>query len=93
VIVGQVDSRGGPGVFFRIREMRPGEEIVVTRADGSAVRFVVDTVEQYAKDAFPAGRVYGDTPGPQLRLITCGGSFGRAARSYRDNVVVFATSL
>jgi hypothetical protein len=37
--------------------------------------------------------VYGDTPGPQLRLITGGGTFDRAARSYRDNVVVFATAM
>jgi Sortase domain len=91
VIVGHVDSYRGPGVFFRVRDLRPGEEVVVTRADGTAVRFVVDAVEQYAKDAFPADRVYGDTPGAELRLITCGGAFDRAARSYRDNVVVFAS--
>jgi hypothetical protein len=47
-------------------------------------------VEQYPKDAFPTERVYGDIDHAGLRLITCGGAFDRAARSYRDNVVVYA---
>lgn len=91
VLVGHVDSWRGPAVFFRVRELAPGAEILVPRADGSTVRFVVDAVEQYPKDGFPTERVYGPTADPQLRLITCGGSFDRAAKSYRDNIVVFAS--
>ena len=48
-------------------------------------------VEQYSKDTFPTERVYGDIDHAGLRLITCGGEFDRAARSYRDNVVVYAS--
>lgn len=91
VLVGHVDSWQGPAVFFRVRELAPGDEIVVDRADGSSVRFVVDSVEQYPKDGFPAEQVYGGTTDPQLRLITCGGNFDRSAGSYRDNIVVFAS--
>lgn len=91
VLVGHVDSWQGPAVFFRIRELTPGAEILVPRADGSTVRFVVDAVEQYPKDGFPTDRVYGPTADAQLRLITCGGSFDRAAKSYRDNIVVYAS--
>jgi hypothetical protein len=47
-------------------------------------------VESFDKDVFPSERVYGPTPGPTLRLVTCGGAFDRGARSYLDNVVVFA---
>jgi hypothetical protein len=32
VILGQVDSGRGPAVFFRLRELRRGDEIKVTRA-------------------------------------------------------------
>lgn len=91
VLVGHVDSWRGPAVFFRVRDLRPGDEVSVPRADGSTVLFVVDAVEQYPKDGFPTERVYGPTADPQLRLITCGGSFDRSARSYRDNIVVFAS--
>jgi hypothetical protein len=34
--------------------------------------------------------VHGPTPDRALRLITCGGSFDYAERSYRDNIVVYA---
>ncbi len=58
--------------------------------DGSTVRFAVTHVEQIDKDEFPTEAVYGDTAGPELRLITCVGSFDRAAHSYRDNTIVYA---
>jgi hypothetical protein len=90
VIAGHVDSVTGPGVFFRLRTLVPGDPVVVTRADGSVVRFAVTRVERFAKAAFPTAAVYGPTPDPQLRLVTCGGAFDRAARSYVDDVVVFA---
>jgi sortase (surface protein transpeptidase) len=90
VIAGHIDSRRGPAVFYRLRELRPGQEIAVGRRDGSSVRFAVDGVAQYPKDAFPTRAVFGPSPDPLLRLITCGGAFDRSRRSYRDNVVVTA---
>jgi hypothetical protein len=91
VVVGHVDSWQGPGVFARLRDLRPGEAIDVPRSDGSVAHFVVDSVERFDKDAFPTDRVYGATAGPSLRLVTCGGAFDGATRSYEDNVVVFAS--
>ena len=90
VIAAHVDWNHAPGVFFHLRDLEPGAEVAVDRADGTTARFVVLEVEQYPKDAFPTERVYGDIDHAGLRLITCGGSFDRAARSYRDNVVVYA---
>jgi hypothetical protein len=90
VIAGHIDSRRGPAVFYRLRELRPGQEITVGRTDGSSVRFAVDGVAQYPKQAFPTAAVFGPSPDPLLRLITCGGAFDRSQRSYRDNVVVSA---
>ncbi|RBY84028.1 class F sortase [Blastococcus sp. TF02A-26] len=90
VLAGHVDSTDGPAVFWRLRDLAPGDEVLVDRADGTAARFTVTRVERHPKDAFPTDAVYGPTPDAQLRLVTCGGEFDRAARSYRDNVVVFA---
>ena len=90
VVAGHVDTVQGPAVFFSLRQLAPGDPVLVVRADGSTVRFVVDRVASYPKAAFPTTEVYGPTPDPELRLITCGGAFDRAARSYLDNVVVFA---
>ncbi|MEV0560674.1 class F sortase [Dactylosporangium sp. NPDC050588] len=92
VVLGHVDTRSdGPAVFYRLRDLRPGDEVSVRRADGRTAVFGVDRVEEYAKAQFPSDEVYGAVDRPVLRLITCGGTFDRLRRSYRGNVVVFAT--
>jgi sortase (surface protein transpeptidase) len=91
VILGHVDSKRGPAVFFRLRELRRGDVIAITGADGSSLRFAVDRTEQYDKRRFPTDAVYYPTLTPELRLVTCGGEFDATAGHYRSNVIVFAT--
>ncbi len=91
VIVGHIDSVSGPGVFFRLDELRRGDQVYVRRADGSMAEFRVTTVQEYLKDKFPTEAVYGPTPDAELRLITCGGAFDYATRHYLSNIVVYAT--
>ncbi|RSD20253.1 class F sortase [Amycolatopsis eburnea] len=90
VLAGHVDYKHVPGAFSRLKELRPGEQARVGRADGRIAVFTVYRVDRYAKAEFPTDRVYGDTPDPELRLITCGGAFDRASGNYLDNVVVYA---
>ena len=90
VIAGHVDSRSGPGVFFWLRNMRPGQRIYVRRADGTLAVFTVTAIRKYAKSQFPTAMVYGPVPDAELRLITCGGTFDYARHSYLSNVVVYA---
>ena len=91
VLAGHVDWAGEPGAFYGLRELIPGDEVVVDRADGTVATFRVDRVEEHDKDAFPSDEVYGDLPSAGLRLITCGGSFDSDTGDYDDNVIVFAT--
>jgi len=91
VLAGHVDSKAGPAVFFRLHELKVGDKIEVRRGK-DAVTFTVTGVTRHPKDAFPTAAVYGPTPGPELRLVTCGGVFDRLRNSYRDNVVVFAVT-
>ena len=90
VIAGHVDSKTGPAVFYRLRELRPGQAILVERADGARLRFLVEQARSYPKAGFPTAAVFGPVPSAALRLITCTGDFDRARGSYRDNLVVFA---
>jgi hypothetical protein len=92
VIAGHVDSARGPAVFYRLRDLKPGDEIEVARGE-QWVRFRVVASERYPKNQFPTDRVYRPTPVPELRLITCGGTFDRSRRSYEDNIVVYAVSI
>jgi sortase (surface protein transpeptidase) len=93
VVVGHLDLDRGPGVFWRLAEARPGDEVRVHRLDGTEVRFAVARVARFPRAAFPSAEVYGATGDPELRLITCGGAFNQQTRQYDDNVVVFATAI
>jgi sortase (surface protein transpeptidase) len=90
VIAGHIDSVSGPGVFFRLRLLRPGDRVYVRRADGSLAVFEVTAVHSYLKARFPTVAVYGPVPDAELRLITCGGTFDYATGHYLSNVIVYA---
>jgi sortase (surface protein transpeptidase) len=90
VLAGHVDSRSGPGVFYWLSTLRPGDRIYVSRADGTMAVFSVTKVQAYPKDAFPTSAVYGPTPDAELRMITCGGAFDSASGHYLNNVVAYA---
>ncbi|WP_082556879.1 class F sortase [Modestobacter sp. Leaf380] len=91
VLAGHVDWAGEPGAFYGLRELVPGDEVVVDRDDGTQLTFLVDRVEEHPKDEFPTDDVYGDIGIAGLRLITCGGAFDEDSGDYLDNVVVFAS--
>lgn len=93
VIAGHIDSYLGPGVFFRLRLLRPGDRVYVRQAGGALAVFRVYAEHSYPKDRFPTQRVYGPAPDPELRLITCGGTFDPATGSYLNNVVVYAAQI
>ncbi|MEH1166160.1 class F sortase [Micromonospora sp. CPCC 205539] len=91
VIVGHVDTKSGPSVFYNLGKLQPGDLIEVARADRSVVVFKVDTVEHFPKDSLPGERIYGHEGPAGLRLITCGGEFVGGGTGYKDNVIAFAT--
>jgi hypothetical protein len=93
VIAGHIDSRVGPGVFFRLSQLRPGDRVYVRRADWTLAVFTVTAVRTYGKDNFPTLAVYGPTPDPELRLITCSGIFDTGLGSYLSNTVVYASEI
>lgn len=91
VVAAHVDSRTGPDVFYRLRELEPGDEVVVRFDSGDEAAFVVTSSERIPKDELPGDRIWPVTNERLLTLITCGGDFDRSVRSYRDNVIVYTT--
>jgi sortase (surface protein transpeptidase) len=90
VVIGHVDSKTGPAVFFHIGALVQGDVIEVRRTDQSIAKFEVYGVASYPKEEFPTDLVYGDSRQADLRLVTCGGDFDKKASSYKENIVVFA---
>lgn len=93
VILGHVDSKTGPAVFYRLGSLQRGDEVLVDRADGTTARFVVTRQGTYRKVAFPSDLVYYPTLEPELRLVTCGGPIDRTTGHYSENLVVFAAQV
>lgn len=91
VILGHVDSYQGPGVFFQLRTLQPGNQIEVNLADGVIATFKVTSVEEYQKTQFPDQEVYGSTGASELQLVTCGGTFNPQTGHYLSNIVVYSS--
>ncbi|MEU0336478.1 class F sortase [Streptomyces sp. NPDC006193] len=89
VVVGHVDNKQGPAVFYGLGALKKGNRVEVLRQDGRTAVFEIYGVELFEKDNFPGDRVYGSKGAPELRVITCGGGFSKQ-NGYDGNVVVFA---
>jgi Sortase domain len=91
VMLGHVDSYQGPGVFFQLRTLAPGDQVDVGLADGTTAQFTVNSIAMYSKQQFPAPQVYGSHGSSALQLVTCGGVFDSQTGSYLSNVVVYTS--
>ncbi|MFD9429550.1 class F sortase [Streptomyces sp. NPDC060002] len=89
VVVGHVDNKLGPAVFYGLGALKKGNRVEVSRGDGKTAVFEIYGIEVFEKNNFPGDRVYASKGSPELRVITCGGGFSKAS-GYDGNVVAFA---
>ncbi|MFF1293625.1 MULTISPECIES: class F sortase [unclassified Streptomyces] len=89
VLVGHVDNKLGPAVFYGLGALKKGNRVEVQRKDGKTAVFEIYGIEVFEKNNFPGDRVYGSKGTPELRVITCGGGFSKQ-NGYEGNVVTFA---
>jgi hypothetical protein len=91
VLLGHVDAAAvGPAVFYKIGDLVPGDLVYVSRRDHRTAVFRVTAVALYQQQDFPTKQVYGFTPNPTLRLITCGGDYDAQTHTYLDRTIAFA---
>jgi len=89
LIGGHVDSKAGPAVFARLKDLAPGDLVTVDRADQTSAVFQVVGKASYPRDAFPDDVVYRVSGKPSLHLVTCD-SFDPSIGRNTANLVVFA---
>jgi hypothetical protein len=93
LVAGHVDSaKAGPGVFFKLRNVRAGDRVEVVTAAGAVKAYRVATVQLYEKADLPTS-VWSRHGAARLVLVTCGGRFDKKTGHYLDNVVVTASPL
>jgi sortase (surface protein transpeptidase) len=90
IIAGHLDTYTGPAIFWRLSQVQVGDSILISRADGTTITFIVYKVQAVSQQDFPSQEVYGPTPFPELRLLTCAGTWNSAIGKYSQNLVVFA---
>ena len=89
VLSAHIDSRERVGPLARLGELSPGDEVVVTAGD-EEVRYVIERGDSYPKTVIDLDAVFDRTGSPRLHLVTCGGEWDPATRSYEDNVIAVA---
>ncbi|WP_018335567.1 sortase domain-containing protein [Actinomycetospora chiangmaiensis] len=89
VVLAHINANGTPGFGEGFHTLAAGDEINVTTPSGP-VSFAVTRTETAPKAEFPTAAVYSDTVGPELRLITCGGTLDRSAHNYLGQTIVYA---
>lgn len=89
VINGHLDSKTREAVFWNLKKLKVGDEVIVVGDDGVERRFVVERTEIYKRAEAPLNQIFGPTPGVRLNLITCEGDFNRRLGEYDSNMVVY----
>lgn len=77
------------GVFKRLSELAPGDDVYVERKNGEHIYFKVTEVELYNYKEVPLERLFERKDGMYLNLITCDGSWIRNERTYDQRLVVY----
>lgn len=91
VVLSHVNYKGEQGAFSRLTEIRKGDAVTVTDADGVARTFTVTVTRTFEKDAFTENHdlLFDNHNTADLVLVTCGGTL--VGHNYDSNVVVRAT--
>ena len=90
VILGHVDSKAGPGVFYSLGQVQIGDIVQISRRDGTELTFEITELHRYPQSDFPTLDVYGPVNYPALRLVTCTGIYDHGKQQYSHNLVVYA---
>lgn len=89
VVLAHVDGDGHPGLFVNLKTIPLGAKVTVDYDSGPPRTFTIVRTRKVPKAEFPTADVYGPTATPEIRLVTCGGTFDHAKRSYIDSIIAY----
>ncbi|MFF2091177.1 class F sortase [Paenibacillus sp. NPDC058174] len=89
VMDGHVDSYTGPAVFFKLKRLKPGDEVLIRNKSGRVLQFNVESVETFKTADAPVQKIFGPADGAHLNLITCTGKYSRSKKEHEARLVVF----
>ncbi len=94
IIDGHLNRPGGvPAVFWHLDQLRVGDRVTVVDAREQALHFHVVQVQAYQPDKAPLEKIYADTSGAYLNLITCAGTWIPAQHQTAKRLVVYTKKI
>ncbi|WP_313638427.1 class F sortase [Paenibacillus sp.] len=89
IIDGHVDSYIGPAIFFKLKKLNHGDEIIVSNSDGRKLTYIVESVESFTTAEAPLERIFGKSTEARMNLITCTGRYSRKKQEHEKRLIVF----
>lgn len=91
VFSGHVDwYTGEQGVFWYLRDLKQGDEVIVRMTDGTELKYRVTENKTYPASQAPVAEIIGPTSTEVVTLITCDGVFDRRSQDYNLRRIVRA---
>lgn len=90
VLAGHVDSLTGPAVFYKLDQLKTGDQFTLTDKDGREMVFEVRGTSSYITDEAPVEEIFGRSDQRMVNLITCTGDYNRDIGSHEERLVVSA---
>ncbi len=91
VISGHVDNGLAlAGVFKHLSDLRVGDDIYITKADGGKLHFVISDIEIYPYDAVPTNILFNQNDTARLNLVTCDGAWVAGQKTYDHRLVIYS---
>ncbi len=91
VIDGHVDDKyGAKAVFANLKNLKPGDKIIVQNNNGISVSFVVRKSQIYNSNSDSSNIFFSNDGKAHLNLITCNGIWDKTAGTYSERLVVFS---
>ncbi|WP_226672711.1 class F sortase [Rossellomorea aquimaris] len=89
VLAGHVDDEKKPAVFFELKKLEPGDQVILQDEKGKTFTFEVREKVAYEKDDAPLRKIFGPGDKRMLNLITCTGYFDHDIHNYVERLVVY----
>ena len=90
---GHVSSWSANGIFYDLKNLKPGDYVTVERGDGKSYTYAVNMSKTYPADKVDMHAVLAPTEAgkPGLNLMTCAGQLKKGSSEFSERLVVFTT--
>ncbi|MEH7441190.1 class F sortase [Bacillus sp. JJ1122] len=91
VLAGHVDSKKGPAVFFYLKKLKEGDEVIISDKRGKSLTYKVKGVKSYPTELSPVNEIFDYSYQSNLNLITCTGIYDRTTGNHSERLVVYTS--